>query len=96
VPIIFGWMPYNKSMTEMLETPDQPITLHRAAQLAGLSPKTLGEQVRRNKLGIVRFGHERLTTRRLLHEYLAGREEGRGHRKPLPSNYVAPEERDSD
>jgi hypothetical protein len=78
-------------LTETLEPPDQPISLQRAAAIAGLSPKTLDEQMRRGKLQVLRYGHERLTTRRPLHEYLMAREEGRGHRAPLPADYQAPE-----
>jgi hypothetical protein len=73
-----------------LEDADTPITLHRAAELAGLSVGTLREQTRRGKLVTLRYGHERLTTRRLLHEYLLSREDGRGHTKPLPPDYQAP------
>jgi hypothetical protein len=78
-------------MTATIEPPDQPITLERAAEIAGLSAKTLDAQVRRGKLRVIRYGHERLTTRRLLHDYLMAREEGRGHRAPLPADYQAPE-----
>ena len=87
-----GKIAYNADMNTLLEAPDQPITLQRAADLAGLNIGTLREQARRGKLGIVRFGHERLTTRRLLHEYLTHRDDRRGGQPlPLPAEYVAPE-----
>jgi len=75
-----------------MEDADQPITLARAAAIAGLSPATVREQARRGKLGVLRYGHERLTTRRLLDAYLRGRDASRGARPaPLPAGYQAPE-----
>jgi hypothetical protein len=79
-------------MATLLELPDQPITLQRAADLSGLNVGTLRVQVRRGKLKIVRFGHERLTTRRLLHDYLISRNGSRGGQPTaLPADYVPPD-----
>jgi hypothetical protein len=78
-------------MVDQLEAPDQPITLARAAQIAGLSPKTLSVVADNGKIEIFRYGHERLTTRRMLHRYLLSRLEHGGPRKPLPPDYVPPE-----
>jgi hypothetical protein len=75
-----------------LEGPDDLITLRRAAALGGLAKSTISVQTYAGKLRMVRRDHLRLTTRRWLHEYLtaaSGRD--RGHRKPLPADYVAPE-----
>ena len=81
----------------MLEPPDQYIALTRAAALCGLSAGTLrvlanprGDALPR--LRTVRLGHDRLTTRRWLHEYLMGRDETNTHAAPLPEGYVPPEE----
>jgi hypothetical protein len=79
-------------MNAVLEPPDHPITLQRAAELSGLNVGTLRVQARRGKLEVLRFGHERLTTRRLLHRYLMSRDDRRGGQPaPLPADYVAPE-----
>ncbi len=75
-----------------MEDPDEFVGLPRAAEISGLSVHTLRGQVRMGKLKIQRFGHERLTTRRWLHEYLMGADErDKGRRKPLPEGYVAPD-----
>jgi hypothetical protein len=74
-----------------LEPPDERISIARAAALAGVSAHTLRTQARRGKLRTGRLGHDLFTTRRWLHEYLMAREQGRGHRKPLPPDYVPPE-----
>ena len=87
-----GKIGYNSDMQESLEPPDQPITLERAAAIAGLAVGTVRKQAQRGKLGTVRYGHERLTTRRLLHGYLTNRDDSRGGTaSPLPSDYMAPE-----
>jgi hypothetical protein len=78
-------------MVDQLEAPDQPITLARAAQLSGLSHKTLQVVADNGKIEVFRYGRERLTTRRMLHRYLLSRLEHGGPRKPLPEDYVAPE-----
>ena len=75
----------------MLEPADTPITLKRAAEIAGLSPGTLKEQARRGKLATMQYGRDRLTTRRLLHDYLVSRDQRRGKRAPLPDGYVPPD-----
>ena len=82
---------------ETIEPPGEYITLARAAQIAGLSPETLRKQARRRgdappRLRTVRLGHDRLTTRRWLHEYLLGRDETNTHAAPLPVGYVPPED----
>jgi hypothetical protein len=79
-----------------LEPPDTYITLARAAQLSGLSAGTLRvlanpRKGRRPRLQTVRPGHDRLTTRRWLHEYLDSREESFKQAAPLPADYQAPE-----
>jgi excisionase family DNA binding protein len=72
-----------------IEGPDEPITLKRAAELAGLTMTTLRDAARDGRLQASRPGHDWLTTRRHLHRYLAGRR--RGVVKPLPAGYHAPE-----
>jgi hypothetical protein len=79
-------------MVDQLEAPDQPITLVRAAQIAGLAPQTVRVVADNGKLEVFRYGRERLTTRRMLHRYLLSRLEHGGPRKPLPPDYVAPGE----
>lgn len=74
-----------------MEGPDDYISLPRAAQIAGLSVNTIRAQVRNNKLKVVQFGTERLTTRKWLHEYLTSRDERRQQSAPLPEDYQAPE-----
>jgi hypothetical protein len=81
---------------EGLEPVDTYITLARAGQISGLSPETLRKQAHPRKgqpprLRTVRLGHDRLTTRRWLHEYLMGRDERNQHAAPLPDDYVPPE-----
>jgi hypothetical protein len=77
---------------DQLEAPDQPIPLARAAEIAGLSYATVRVQADRGKLETIRYGHERLTTRRLLHRYLMARDGSRGGKPaPLPPDYRAPE-----
>lgn len=85
-------MLYVRGMNTRLEAPDAYISIARAAQLAGLSPKTLSVQIWRGKLRTVKLAHDRLTTRRWLHEYLAHRDTSRGGQPaPLPPIYVPPE-----
>jgi hypothetical protein len=81
---------------KMLEPVDQYITLERAAQLSGLSVWTLRNQARSRRsqparLQAVKLGHDLLTTRRWLHEYLTTRDETRQQAAPLPADYQAPE-----
>ena len=80
---------------EELEAPDTYISLSQAAQLSGLSAGTLrvpsnSRNGKDPKLQSVRLGHDRLTTRRSLHHYLAARDERFRQTAPLPSEYVAP------
>jgi excisionase family DNA binding protein len=68
------------------------ITLQRAAKIAGLSQSTLKNQIHNKRLQAVRLGHNWLTTRRWLHEYLMeASQRDRGRRLPLPADYQAPE-----
>jgi hypothetical protein len=78
-------------MVDELEAPDQPITLARAAELAGLTAGTMRVIADHGRIEVFRYGRERLTTRRMLHRYLMAREGHQGRRKPLPTGYVAPE-----
>jgi len=73
------------------EPPDQYLSIARASELAGLSPHTLRAQVRARRLRAEKLGHDLVTTRRWLHEYLTGRDETNTHAAPLPEGYVAPE-----
>ena len=75
-----------------LEGPDEPITLHRAAEITGLAPVSLRDAARSGRLKAVRLGHDWLTTRRKVHHYLRGR--SRGPVKPLPAGYQTPEGED--
>jgi hypothetical protein len=78
-------------MTQV-EPADQPISFRRTAELAGLSYETLAVQASRGKLATIRYGHERLTTRRLLHNYLMNRDGTLGGQPvPLPADYQTPE-----
>ena len=79
-------------MTDMLEAPDTPISLTRAAALAGLSVNTVRHQAAKKRLRVERLGREQYTTRRWLHEYLTGRDETFGQDAPLPEGYVPPAE----
>ncbi len=78
------------------ESPDQYITLRRAAQIAGLTYTTLKSQARPRansapKLRVVRLGPRTvLTTRAWLHEYLMGRDVSNRHAMALPADYVPP------
>jgi len=72
-----------------LEGPDEPITLHRAAEISGLAPGSLRDAARAGRLKAVRLGHDWLTTRRKVHKYLSAR--SRGPVKPLPADYQTPE-----
>ena len=94
---LFG-IAYTLGMEDNLEQPDQYISLARAAALCGLSAGTL--RVLANprgdsppRLRTVRLGHDRLTTRRWLHDYLTGRNETNTHAAPLPPGYQAPDDR---
>jgi hypothetical protein len=77
-----------------LEGPDEWITITRAARISGLAKSTLSHQAVAGKLQSRLSGHNRLTTRRWLHQYLMdASERDKGKRKPLPPGYVAPEQR---
>jgi hypothetical protein len=78
-------------MIALLEEPDQPIGLVRAAELAGLSVHTLRHQAATGRLVVRRLGREQYTTRRLLHAYLVAREATFKQAAPLPEGYVPPE-----
>jgi hypothetical protein len=45
----------------------------------------------RGRLSGIRIGRDHLTTRRWLHEHLMSEDDSRGHTKPLPLDYQAPE-----
>jgi hypothetical protein len=70
-----------------LEDPDKPITLERAAAIAGVSTAALRRALLDEHLYGERPGRNWFTTRRHLHSYLMGRRHG----KPLPEGYQAPE-----
>jgi MerR HTH family regulatory protein len=55
---------------DALEAPRDPITLAQAAQIAGLSVKTVRTHAERGHLKTARSGHRRFTTRRWLDAYL--------------------------
>lgn len=79
-----------------LEPPMQYITLQRASEISGVSPRTLGNQARIRgdkpaRLRTVKLGHTLVTTRIWLHAYLEARHTHQGARVPLPEGYVAPE-----
>ena len=79
-----------------MEAPDDLISLPRAAEIAGLSVHTVRAQARARRLQVRRVGHERLTTRRWLHEYLIrASENDRGTRAPLPEGYLPPDHEDA-
>ena len=79
-------------MIAVLEDPDAPISMMRAAQLSGLSVHTLRHQAAKGLLQAQRLGRERWTTRRYLHRYLMeASQRDKGRRLPLPADYVAPE-----
>jgi hypothetical protein len=76
----------------VLEGPDEMISLARAAEIAGLSPVTLGLQARKGRLQTVKPAHDRLTTRRWLHRYLQSRTGPQGGTPaPLPASYTTPD-----
>jgi hypothetical protein len=50
----------------------------------------LRNQVQHKKRHAVKLGHDWLTTRAWLHEYLMSRLEHGGPRKPLPPDYATP------
>jgi hypothetical protein len=70
-----------------LEGPDEPISLTRAAELAGLASRTLRRSAFEGRLHAAWSGGKWWTTRRHLHTYLMGR--SRGMVKPLPEGYQA-------
>lgn len=72
------------------EGPDDWITLQRAAQLGGVSPRHLYKLTSSRRLRyLIDEDKQRYTTRRWLHTYLVGR--GRGT-YALPEGYVPPED----
>jgi len=76
-------------MTGPLEAPDARITFPRAAELAGLSLRTLQQAASSRRLVAEQPGRDWFTTRRDLHHYLMNR--SRGRIAPLPAGYAAPE-----
>jgi hypothetical protein len=78
-------------MVQSLEGPDKYISLARAAQLSGLHPGTLRNQVLAGKLKAIKLARNYVTTRRWLHDYVIARTNARGGRPAaLPDDYVAP------
>jgi hypothetical protein len=71
-----------------LEGPDRWITIVRAAEIAGLTPRTLRAVAKEGRLQARKLGPDWITTRRHLHTYLMGRRLGAS--KPLPEYYEAP------
>ena len=67
------------------------ITLKRAGEIAGISPKTLRSVAGKGKLRVKKEGRDNFTTRLWLHQYLMSRST-RGHTAPLPPGYVPPGE----
>lgn len=66
------------------------ITLKRASEISGISPKTLRSVAGKGKLRVKKEGRDNFTTRFWLHQYLMSRHSSRGHTKPLPPGYVVP------
>jgi hypothetical protein len=67
-----------------------------AAALAGLAPATLrraaqAQEGKPARLRSVKFGHDRLATRRWLHAFLLSRDTSSRRVAPLPSSYVPQE-----
>jgi hypothetical protein len=71
-----------------LEGPDRLITIARAAEIAGRTPRTLRKAVKAGRLEARNLGPDWVTTRRHLHTYLMDRR--RSASKPLPEGYQAP------
>jgi hypothetical protein len=71
-----------------LEEPDRLITIARAAEIAGLTPRTLRDAAKEGRLQARNLGPDWVTTRRHLHTYLTDRR--RAACKPLPEGYQAP------
>jgi hypothetical protein len=71
-----------------LEGADAPITLRRAAEIAGLTPNSLRRAAVDGRLEAKHIGRDWTTTRKLLHRYLAGRRTGAI--PPLPEDYETP------
>ena len=80
-------MAYAWSMKSAIKPLNKYISIARAAEVAGLSPKTVA-----GKLRTVKPAHDLLTTRRWLHDYITGRSSRGGLPVPLPEGYVAPED----
>jgi hypothetical protein len=85
------------SVGSPLEPPEELITLQRAAELSGLSERTLravsyGRRGKEPRLQTRRRGwSNRLTTRRWLHTYLSTRDATFKQATLLPDGYVAPD-----
>ena len=73
------------------EGPDDPITLKRAAELAGLTPATLRQQALVGRLQTTQPARDLFTTRRWLHIYLTTRNPNSPLVAPLPADYRTPE-----
>jgi hypothetical protein len=71
-----------------IEGPDEPISLKRAAALAGLHPESIKLKVEEGKLVAEKAGKKWVTTRRHLHTCLMSR--GHGMVKALPIHYQMP------
>jgi hypothetical protein len=72
-----------------LEGPDRPITIARAAEIAGLRVHTLRLAAEKGRIYAAKLGPDWITNRRHLHRYLRGRKPGM--RKALPAGYEVPE-----
>jgi hypothetical protein len=72
-----------------LEGPDRPITIVRAAQIAGLRARTLRGAAENGRIYAARLGPDWVTSRRHLHRYLKRRR--RGPRPSFPDGYQVPE-----
>jgi hypothetical protein len=78
--------PIGEGTMAALEAPDTPISMRRAGELAGLDPATLKQAAQGGRLAATKPGHDWLTTRRQLDEYLRARR--KSNAAPLPNNYV--------
>ncbi len=74
-----------------LEGPDDPITLARAAEIAGVTPDALKKAVQRGRLQATKPARDLFTSRRWLHRYLASRTARPDRANPLPVEYQIPE-----
>jgi hypothetical protein len=69
-----------------LEGPDEPISMKRAGELAGLNAATLKQAAQGGRLAATKPGHDWITTRRNLDRYLSTRT--KSNAAPLPDSYV--------